>query len=243
MKPAENSTALVLVNTPEWAVAGDEVRELQDLALAQIDAIAKMENCAAMGAILAGLTLHRVKASMPHGTFMKWCDQIGTSGANLSVRPRQARNYMRLSLVFLDSCKVQMPELLALPGDQLTLDLADGHDHNDFLAKLRKFAGSNSLNELLIKHGIKVAGLKKASSAKGAEDDEPPAKTPQELCMEILEQLALARKGACDHAVWMQMSRQQHDDLKAAFDDADEQIAALHAKTHGRAARANSKSQ
>jgi len=72
------------------------------------------------------------------------------------------------------------------------------------------------------------------------DDGEPPAKSAQELCMEILEQLALARKGACDHAVWMQMSRQQHDDLKDAFDDADAQIAALHAKTHGRAARANS---
>ena len=233
---SKNTNALVLVSTPEWAVADDEVKKLQDLALAQIDAISKMENVAAMGAVVAGLTLHRVKASMRHGAFRKWLVQMSTTGGHLRpIKKSQASNYMRLALVFLVSGKVQLPELLALPGDQLTLDLADGHDHNDLLAKLRKFAGRRSLNELLIKHGIKAVGLKNKLSAEKAQAAcEPPAKTPQELCIEILETLTLARKDACDHAVWMQMSRQQHDDLKASFEDAAAQVAALHAKTHGR---------
>ena len=195
MKTDSKNQALVLVNTPEWAVAGDEVKHLQDLAVEQLGAISKMENAAAMGSIIAGLTLHRVKASMKHGTFGKWLDQIRTGGANLEKRPsgsflevtqRHAQRYMSLALHFLDECKVQLPELLALPGDQLTLDLADGHDHNDLLVKLRKFCGSCSLNELLIKHDIKSVGLKKELTAQKAGEEKaagaaaaPP--TPEEL--------------------------------------------------------------
>lgn len=169
------TNALAIVNAPEWAVKNDGVKKLQEAAVMQLGAIAEMENRAAMGGILAGLTLLRVKASMAHGAFGKWLSQIRTSGANLpKINHRQANYYMSLALVFLERAKVTKPDLLALPGDQMALDLADNHEARAFMEKLRKFTGEHSLNELLIKHDIKAVGLKKELSAKKAREDAVP---------------------------------------------------------------------
>jgi len=173
-----NSTALALIAAPEWRVR--EVDKLKDAALAQLEAISQMESHAAMGGVLAGLTLHRVKASMPHGEWGKWLRQIGPSGSNLKVTHRHANRYMALAFEFIKREKPTMPDLLALPGDQTVLELSDNHETKNFLEKLRAFVGECSLNELLIKHDIKAVGLKtklaaqKAAEEKAAGEIEPP---------------------------------------------------------------------
>jgi hypothetical protein len=207
-KPAKKTSALALVNAPELAVKKDGVQKLQEIAVRQMAAIGEMETRAAMGAVIAGLTLHRVKASMPHGAFGRWVKtiradetdrsaqsdrsaegqirttgsflkntvrQIRTTGANLPpINHRQVNYYMKLALVFLEKAKVTKPDLLALPGDQLTLDLADTHEATQFLGKLHAFTGGRSLNELLIKYDIKSVGLKKELDAE-KDAEEPPA--------------------------------------------------------------------
>jgi hypothetical protein len=67
---------------------------------------------------------------------------------------------MRLATVFIERTRATKPEMLALPGDQTSLDLADNHHGKQLAAKLATFVGELSLNELLIKHGIKGVGLK-----------------------------------------------------------------------------------
>lgn len=168
---SKTSHALTLVADPKFAVAKDDLAKLKESAVLQVSAISELESKAALGALLAGLTLHRVKASLPHGQFGQWLAQISTSGGNLTVKKSQAHNYMRLALVFLERAKVQKPDLLALPGDQLALEVGDGHPARSFFTKAAKFVGDLSLNELLIKHGIKGVGLKSALLADG-EDDE-----------------------------------------------------------------------
>jgi aminopeptidase N len=69
-----------------------------------------------------GLTLLRVKHSMPHGTFEKWLD---SNLHAVQFSTRQARYLMRLAVKFIERTKARVPDLLALPGDQLSLDLAD----------------------------------------------------------------------------------------------------------------------
>ena len=44
----------------------------------------------------------------------------------------------------------------------------------------------------------------------------------------------LARKGATDKGTWMSFDKKQHDALKAIFEHASDQVAAIHLKTHGR---------
>lgn len=173
----KTSTALTLVSTPEFAVAKDDIAKLKEAAVAQVSAISQLETKAALGAIIAGLTLHRVKVSLPHGQFGKWIEQISTSGGNLTVKKSQANNYMRLALVFIEKAKVQKPDLLALPGDQLSLDVEAGELTRRFFTKADKFVAGLSLNELLIKHGIKGVGLK---TELGQGDDDDDDQTPEQ---------------------------------------------------------------
>ena len=170
--------ALTLVSQPEFAVKSDALSQLQEVAIRQVAAISELESKAAVGAIIAGLTLHRVKASLDHGEFGPWISN-SNFGSNLTAASRQrtANHYMRLALVFLEKAKVQKPDLLALPGDQLSLDVENGEPTRRFFTKADKFVGGLSLNELLIKHGIKGVGLK-TELAQGAEDDE--AQTPEQ---------------------------------------------------------------
>jgi hypothetical protein len=240
MKKTESkTTALALVSAPEWRVSGDELKQQQERAIMQFRAMSQMDTQMAAGAVFTGMSLMRVKASLPRGGFDKWKKQkLATANFWTPATAKlNAHLYMSLALEFLAGAKITKPELLALPGDQLALDFGDNHENADFLRKLKRFVGKSSLNELLIKHGIKKGNTKKT---RDDPTDVTPAKSAHDLCMEILETLTLARKDACDQTVWMQMSRAQHDDIKAAFEEASAQIDRLHAKTHGRAARANS---
>jgi hypothetical protein len=240
--------ALALAAIPEWRVAGGEALEgLKRAAIDQMAAIAQMENRAAMGGTLAGLTLLRVKASLPHGEFTRWLNTIRADSKTnrssfLKATIRQAQYYMKLAAVFLEKAKVTKPALLALPGDQLALgEISAEGDTRELFLKLQKFTGNCSLNELLIKHDIKAVGLKKELAAQRKKEadeagEEEPARSAQDLCNEILEHLALARKGALEHAAWMAMSRAQHEDIKAAFATAADEVGGQFIKTHGRAA-------
>lgn len=173
MSQSPHKNALTLVASPELRVTTNEITKLQDVAVQQVAAISLMETRAAAGAILAGLTLHRVKASLAHGEFGKWLEQMSTNvdiskgsnshrGGNLpKIKRAQVNYYMRLALAFLEKAKVAKPDLLALPGDQTELSIeGTSGPARRFMEKLAGFVGELSLNELLIKYGIKGVGLK-----------------------------------------------------------------------------------
>ena len=132
-----------------------QIKRLQAVAIEQLAAIPRMEREAALRAILAGLTLHRIKAALPHGTWMPWVKQIPTTGGNLPGLS-QCQYYMRLATAFVESAKVTAPELRTLPGDkiELALEPADAAARR-FMEKAAKFVGDCSLNELLAREHVK----------------------------------------------------------------------------------------
>lgn len=177
-KPAKH--ALTVLAAPELRVAKDDLKKLQAAAVAQLRAVAEMDSNAAKAAILCGLTLHRVKASMP-GNFREWVEEMLPKGNMWTPKTavKNASYYMRLALAFLEKTKLAKPDLLALGDGTAALDLTDKATAKKFLAKLTEFIGEHSTNELLIKHGIKGVNLKSALDAEiEAETGDDDALTP-----------------------------------------------------------------
>ena len=186
--------ALNILASSELVVAQDGLTQLEDAAISQVLAVARSQRFTAQGAILAGITLHRVKASLPHGQFGPFLAQ---KLAKLTFwTPGYAKvcasYYMRLATVFIERAKVTKPDILALPGDQTTLTLGDSHEARALVGKLEKFVADCSLDELLIKYGIKGVGLKSALADELANET---ALTPEEQAARD----AAARDSAWQH--------------------------------------------
>lgn len=219
----KHNHALTLVADPAFAVEKSEVENLQKTALQMVAAVGQMEGRAATAAILAGITLHRVKASLKHGEFRPWLESNVHHGGHL--KKTSANYYMRLAATFLESAKITKPLLLTLPGDQTALDLGDEHPARDLFAKITRFVGECSLSELLIKHGIKGVGLKTELEKQQAAEEAEDARTPE-------QQAAAARARAWEET-YGAVQR-----LRAAFTEPDQvqhltdpqQIERLHAE-------------
>ena len=160
-------TALALINSAEIKATGTDLDLLKQSALQQFARLRSIRQEETLRGLLLGLTLHRIKASLPHGEF----------GAFIKASPtgfgdRWVNYLMRLALVFVDKSRATKPELLALPGDQAELAL-DGMAgaQRAFTEKAMKFVGELSLAELLDKHGIKET--KKLGGTR--EPGDPPA--------------------------------------------------------------------
>lgn len=170
-KPEKQTSALTVLSAPELRAPAGTIDQLKEAAIGQIEAVARIEGQAAIGGIIAGLTLHRVKASLKHGEFRPWLEQISTSGGHLKLKKSQASNYMRLAVAFIEEAGADKDNLIALGDSGEMLDLADTAAGQALASKLKKFAGDNSLNELLIKHGIKGVGLKSSLVSEKADEN------------------------------------------------------------------------
>jgi hypothetical protein len=178
-----------VVSSRELAYNEAQLPKVQQAALEQIARVRQLEREGAARAVLAGLSLHRVKASLKHGHFLPWL-KANLDGKGYS----QVNYYMRLALVFVEKAHVSKPALLALPSDQLSLQVdAEGEAH-EFFGKLDKFVGSASLNELLEKHGIK--SLPKLGGAQSAEDkaeqDSSPISDPESIRLQSMDEISSA---------------------------------------------------
>jgi hypothetical protein len=191
MSRNSNSTsALVVLQDRELTYTQEQLPKLQTAALAQIAMVRQLEREGAARAIMAGLTLHRVKASLKRGEFLPWI-----KGSVKGVGYAQCNFYMRLAGVFVGKAKVSKPDLLALPGDQTELALDGGEGQaRDFFAKLSRFVGECSLNELLDKHGIKTAsklgGLRETGD--NGEDAAPALVDPEILRSQSMDEIGSA---------------------------------------------------
>lgn len=182
--------ALALIDDPKFAVEKSQLADLQKRAIAQLTAINQGHIQLAAYAVFAGITLCRLKKSMPHGGFRRWQAQMSTTGGHL-VKKSQANYYMQLAEKFHAKHKVQLPALLALPGDQTALDLGDSHPARDLVGKVSKFVGDCSVNELLEKHGIKtkkpLGGARKAG-----EKEEGAVLDPEEAEAQAQDEIGTA---------------------------------------------------
>lgn len=172
-KPAKH--ALTVLAQPDLRVTQqDDLKKFSAAAVEQCRAVTRHEAHAAAGAVLAGLALHRVKASLQHGEFGGWIAEK-LANANFwtpATAKLNASYYMRLALAFADKVRADRDMLLALPSDATSLELADTEGGRKLAAALEKFVGAHSLTELLIKHGIKGVGLKTDLDAEANAEDE-----------------------------------------------------------------------
>ena len=213
--PMSKSTthALTVLAAKELTVGKDDINELQETAAAQIAAVGQMESTAAKGAILAGITLHRVKASLPHGKFGAWVASLSGAnvhrGGNLRSGKSQANYYMRLAQVFIERTKLKKTDLLALPDGQSALDSGDTTKH--FCSALESFVGELSLNELLIRHNIKAV-RKYELEQRG--DEEVPRKDPQmDFFADLAERIHGYREIVTSRETLKRLTPQQLDQL------------------------------
>jgi hypothetical protein len=232
MSKTPSNYALTILGSAEIRTVAT-VSELQAKALDQLVAIPRIEREAALRAILCGLALHRVKVSLPHGEFVPWLEKCTTGALLVEAGLRQARYYMRLALVAVDSTKASVPEILALPGGQAELALENQDEAaRRLMTKLMEFVGERSLNQLLGDLGIKD---RKTAHTHGDHEEKKPteaehAQTVQESINAIAEHVRVARDDAVRKVVCMSMTRQQRADLKFLFTEAASQVA----ETYGR---------
>lgn len=179
-------SALALVGSSELKADAQQLAILQASAAEQFKRLRLMREEESLRGLLLGLTLHRVKASLPHGAFGKWAKSHATFGE------RWVRYLMQLALVFIDKSKASKPELLACPGDQteLAIDGLEG-PQRQFVVKAKKFVGELSLAELLDKHEIKAGKKLGGKRTKTDDDAEPEAPaTPEQLAARAREDVA-----------------------------------------------------
>lgn len=190
MSKLSNKTTAALAVTK----AG-EIKRLQQSAVAQLAAVCELEGKVAGYAIMAGITLLRVKASLDHGEWMPWqraVREIPTTGRNLPSLA-MCQFYMRLAEVFLAKTKAPLPPLLAMAGDTLSLELPGGGDTAAFVEKLTAFVGDQSLNDLLDRYKIKERQVPQGAAGTGGNlgGSSAPAPAPSPV-----EQLEIERKTA-----------------------------------------------
>lgn len=144
---APQKHALALIAQLDCPPSG-QLASLQRAVLDQLALIKRMEGEAALRGILAGIGFHRVKNAMPRGEFRPWIESSAPVGKS------HVNNLMRLASVFLEKSRTTKVELLAIPSDSAEIVTTDDASRR-LLAKVLSFIGECSLNELLVKYGIK----------------------------------------------------------------------------------------
>lgn len=229
-KAEKKSTALALIQDKDVGAA-IPLTKLQLVVVQQFQRIARDTKEAPLRAILLGLTLHRVKASMPHGTFEAWKKANITAG-NIWTERTALKNcsfYMRLALAAVEATDATKPQLLALPGDQTELALCEDDNVRAFMASLEDYVGERTIEEILRDEGIKDGAAKKRKALKSGKGDASPAATPaagQALCNEIAEHLQALRITLTDDAALMQIPPPQLQDIKDSLTQLQQEFSA-----------------
>lgn len=230
---SKTNALTLLAAAGKFAPTGANLAAAGKVLNAQLALIREADPLIAKRAIFVGTALLMVKQSLEHGAFGPWLEK------NIDgLGRRQVAYYMKLALAALDGERIDQKALAAIPVNDidsaLTVSKGPGAE---FRAAVENFVGQSSLAELLAEHCGKTT--KKGKPAPKSADTESEAGAQQEITMqdrfnELDHSLQLVRKSTADKALWMNLSKKQHADLKAAADATAEHITALYVKTHGR---------
>jgi len=172
-KPTTRSAQIVLSDRALATTSAPQLQSLQEATLKTMRLIeteqVRIDGADAantMRRVFVGFALQRVKLSLKHGDFLPWLK------AHAPVSHKQCTFYMRLAVACCERVKLTKPDLLTLPGDQVTLELDSEGTGRDFAAKVAKFCSDLGFTDLLIREGIKDAPKKPALPAprEGADD-------------------------------------------------------------------------
>lgn len=176
------SKSLSLVTTATPLPDKTQLARFQKATIEALRFIEKSDIVTTRRKVVIGFALHCIKASVKHGAWLPWLK------ANVQGKAyAQVNYYMRAATACAEKMKLGAPDLLTLPQTKinaLTLDVkADDHFH----AKVAKFCGELTFNELLDKHGIKET--KKLGGARTAGDATAAPIDPEELAANTREEL------------------------------------------------------
>ncbi|HEY1791540.1 MAG TPA: DUF3102 domain-containing protein [Opitutaceae bacterium] len=208
-KPSTSTLALISASSPKGDAA--EITRLQLYVVEGLRHMQVLRNREATFGLLIGLTLCRMKEAMPHGTFGKWVEQ------NIAEFGDRYANYlMRLAMTFAEKSRLTKAELIALPKgqDALVLGNLEG-EKRAFVEKASGFIGNLSLHELLIKHGIKSAGIKAALGGEGG----PNAGVQMDFFADVAERLSGFRSIVTSAEALMRLTPQQLESLDQNMED------------------------
>lgn len=152
---AKEALALLTTTTVLPEVGATKLGERVAREFAEIPRVERMN---ASRAVLVGLGLHAVKASLQRGEFEAWKKANLTLGNiwSESTALKNASFYMRLAIAFVEQAKPSRQELLALTSSNLDLELGAAEAvEQKLMSRVAKFVGERSLNELLVDEGIK----------------------------------------------------------------------------------------
>lgn len=183
-----------------------------------------MERNAARRAVVLGLTLWRVRFALPHGQWMPWQQE------HLATGKTQVNYIMRLALAFLVKSRATKVELRALPAD--TVELSADHDlSRALLARLDKFVGECSLNELLVKHGIR--GVTRDTDDQGGDGADTGQPGEQLLFTEVASHFYSLRQNLCRREVILRYTPEQLDAAAREIEEIRSSFLALYQEARG----------
>jgi len=178
-KPATNTISLVASSA--FHLAAPAAKKLMGRTLRDFVTFTKLEKKAASTAVVTGFSLHRVKVSAK-GEFRQFieCDLSKKMNWTPDTAVKNSSFYMRLATAFYESAGLSQTTVIA------ALD-GDAKANKAFNAALSKFIGDLSLNEVLIREGIKGVGLKTAL------EDSKPAPAGNDAALSAEDKIAQAR--------------------------------------------------
>lgn len=166
MKGSYKATdALALLTTTQVEQA--TVNKFSDSVATEFALIPQQERMNAARAILVGIGLHAVKASLKHKQFTPWMEANLTQGKiwTKTTAIKNASFFMRLAIAFVDQAKPTRPEMLAITAaGSVSTDGANAEGMKKIMARIDKFIGDRSLNEMLVDEGIKTSGSSSGGS-------------------------------------------------------------------------------
>lgn len=127
----------------------------------EFSALANTERTNARRAILIGLALPIIKASLPRGEFEPWKKANLTQGKiwTPATALKNASFYARLSLQFLQETKPTADEVLSVTAGQAVQGKPGKDKHAaELLKRIDAFCGERTLTELLDEYGIRTPG-------------------------------------------------------------------------------------
>lgn len=228
--------ALSVLAAPELKYDKAGIDKLVAAIGGEFHAIRQLQREDAARFIILGSMLLRLKHSLPaRGGFQAVTQKIicDATGWTPATALKNASLAMRLALTFMEKARVSAPDLLALPGEQLTLDVGDNHPARRFLAKLSSFVGELTRTELLIKHGISGVGLKTALEQ--GEESTPPAGMAEDYFAEVAERVYGFRQIVTSRESLQRLTPQQLETLNQTVTDSYSEFRRLYEEAKGRA--------
>ncbi len=213
---SKTTESLVLLETTK--IAAPKVKKFGDGVAAVFAEIARQERMNPQRAILVGMALPVMKASMPHGEFRPWLE-ANVTRSNIWTKATGIKNaslYTRLAAAFVKQAKLDGAAVLSITNGSTIALKAGKNEHSAKLLKtIEEFVGEKSLAELLKEH------VSDGGSSAGGSDVTLPA-DDNTLLGEVAEWFVNLRKTLVDPDTLKRFTPAQLTDAERQLADLNE---------------------